>query len=185
MSPERLALDSQPCAARISQAASLEAVLDARVADLCSAARAEGRSEALAQRLARTADGLDRASAVLAAAQDAALAEVGRLAIKLATEIARKILRSELPGRGYDIEGMVRETLATAKVGRGACVVHLHPDDVAALADRSFRTNTKLESDPDLALGDVHVETPQGLLVRDTEELLASIEESLLESLSE
>ena len=77
------------------------------------------------------------------------------------------------------MERIVRETLQAAGVGRGTCVVHLNPSDAARLADVVFRAGTTLESDPEVAPGDVHVTTPRGLLVRDVEAAVASIGERL------
>ncbi len=188
MSPERVRLESAPGAVRITDGASLQNLLDLHLSALEAQAHAAGRSAAAAEaeaRVNRSLATLDEAVAALSAAQAAANAEIGRMAVKLGVGIARRILRHELPNRNYDIEAIVRETLARAGVGRGACVVHLHADDVAALAGHSFRSNTVLEADPDLARGDVQVQTPQGLLVRDIEELLLGIQESLMESLAE
>jgi flagellar biosynthesis/type III secretory pathway protein FliH len=47
-----------------------------------------------------------------------------------------------------------------------------------------FRAGTELEPDDAVARGDVHVETPHGLLVRETSEALRSIHERLLGELS-
>ena len=64
-----------------------------------------------------------------------------------------------------------------------ACEVHLHPTDFAKLADTRFRSGTQLFADEGVPLGDVHVESTLGLLVRDTTDSLAAIEQRLLEDL--
>ena len=73
----------------------------------------------------------------------------------------------------------MRETLASSGVGRGNCTVHLHPDDFATLAQVSFRVGTKIEADSAVAPGDVHISTPQGLLVHETSQALESIRAAL------
>ena len=70
-----------------------------------------------------------------------------------------------------------------AAVGRSACVVHLNPADHARLEGVRFRSGTRIEPDVGVPQGDVHVETPIGLLVRDTESALESIERRLHEEL--
>jgi flagellar biosynthesis/type III secretory pathway protein FliH len=96
-------------------------------------------------------------------------------AAELALEIARTLLRTELARGNYDLERLVRETLGEASVGRSPCVVHLHPADHARLADLRFRSGTRLEPDEGVSRGDVHVETPPGLLVRDVDGALDAI----------
>ena len=105
--------------------------------------------------------------------------ELGQLAV----EIARVLLRTEIKQAHYDLEKLVRDTLSEAAVGRSACVVHLNPADHARLEGVRFRSGTRIEPDVGVPQGDVHVETPIGLLVRDTESALESIERRLHEEL--
>jgi flagellar biosynthesis/type III secretory pathway protein FliH len=133
-------------------------------------------------------------NAALAATLDAALGEIENLretalarlaqdAAGLALEIARELVRVETRAQRHDIERIVRETLASAAVGRGACVVHLHPHDARRLESVHFRARTQIEADPAVPEGDVHVTTPQGLLVRDLEHALDTIGERLRQEL--
>jgi flagellar biosynthesis/type III secretory pathway protein FliH len=138
--------------------------------------------------------GEEETRAALAATLDAALEEIETLrasavarlaqdAAQLSVEIARELVRCETRAGRHDIERIVRETLAAASVGRGACVVHLHPKDAARLERVHFRARTQIEADPAVAEGDVHVTTPQGLLVRDLEHALDTIGERLRQEL--
>jgi len=134
------------------------------------------------------ADGLHQAHETAAGAVSKAVEELAHLAeerindltrdaSRLAVEIARTLLRREIDAGRYDIERIVRETLLASGTGRGACALHLNPADVERLKGVVFRAGTVLESDPDIPVGDVHVTTPRGLLVRDVEQALAAIAE--------
>jgi flagellar biosynthesis/type III secretory pathway protein FliH len=123
---------------------------------------------------------MDEAAARVDAARNTAEEEVAGFAVKLGIAIAEHLLHVELDAGRYDLEQIVRSTLAASDVGRGACVVHLAPEDVEQLAGVSFRSLTVLEPDPNMKPGDVHITTPQGLLVRDLESTLASIAERIL-----
>jgi flagellar biosynthesis/type III secretory pathway protein FliH len=175
LSRERLALGAAPAGARVAAHGA-----DAVQAELLARARAEG------ERAGRAAAGewLDQAAERVAAQEAEARAALARTASELALEIARTLLRREV-GRGqYELETMVRETLAEAATGRSPCVVHLNPVDHARLADVRFRSGTRLESDEGVARGDVHVETSLGLLVRDLDGALDSIAKRLREELA-
>lgn len=126
---------------------------------------------------------LDAALAEIETLRETAVARLAQDASELAVEIARELVRCETRAGRHDIERIVRETLAASSVGRGACVVHLHPKDAARLERVHFRARTQLEADPAVAEGDVHVTTPQGLLVRDLEHALDTIGERLRQEL--
>ena len=143
-------------------------------------ARVEGERAASA----RAARALELAAARLDAAREEAQAALARNAVALAVEIARTLVRKELMAGTHNIESMVREALAASGAGRGPCTVHLNPADIAQLQDVRFRAGTELEPDEAVARGDVHVETPHGLLVRENAEALRSIHERLLGELS-
>jgi flagellar biosynthesis/type III secretory pathway protein FliH len=131
----------------------------------------EGRRRAVedaASALNRAAEKLEQACAKL-------VPDLASSAVDLAVEIARSIVRAEVAQNHHDIEKIVRETLATSGVGRGACVVHVHPLDAERLKSVPFRSGTKLEADPEVPAGDVHITTPHGVLVRDQDEVLAAI----------
>ena len=126
---------------------------------------------------------LDQAVARLATLEEDSRAALARTAAELALEIARTLLRAELQRGNYEIERIVRETLGEAAVGRAPCVVHLNPADHARLSEVRFRSGTRLEPDPGVARGDVHVETAIGLLVRDIDGALEAIGKRLQEEL--
>jgi flagellar biosynthesis/type III secretory pathway protein FliH len=115
--------------------------------------------------------------------RESAVARLAQDAADLSVEIARELVRCETKAQRHDIELIVRETLAASAVGRGACVVHLHPRDAERLERVHFRARTQIEADPAVAEGDVHVTTPQGLLVRDIEHALDTISERIRQEL--
>ena len=173
MSREELALDGPVAEVRLiahGQAAQELLIESAR-----AAGERAGRAAAAAT--------LDAAVLRLNALEEELRGSLARTAAELALEIARTLLRTELARGNYDLERLVRETLAEASVGRSACVVHLHPADHARLADVRFRTGTRLEPDEGVARGDVHVETSLGLLVRDVDGALDAIGKRLREDL--
>src|SRR5262245_40035709 len=125
--------------------------------------------------MAQAAGALDLAAQQLAESPQQLLAEITSAVVDLASEIARAVVRSEIAAGRHDIERIVRETLSASGVGRGACVVHVHPRDAERLRGVPFRSGTEIEADPEVAEGDVHVTTPHGLLVREIDELLAAV----------
>ncbi|MBI5362998.1 MAG: hypothetical protein HZA53_07445 [Planctomycetes bacterium] len=131
----------------------------------------EGRRESVED----AAGALNRASEKLEEACARLVPDLASSAVDLAVEIARSIVRAEIAQNHHDIEKIVRETLAASGVGRGACVVHVSPLDAERLKPIGFRSGTKIEADPEVPAGDVHVTTPHGVLVRDQDEVLAAI----------
>jgi hypothetical protein len=93
------------------------------------------------------------------------------------------LTRSEIRAGRHDIERIVREALAASGVGRGEALVHVHPSDAARLAEVPFRANTRIEADPALRAGDVHVTCAQGVLVREIDEALGGLRERLRQEL--
>jgi len=156
---------------------------DEALARRIEAARREGVAIGQAKDRDRAALALDQACERLDADRAAAADKLAHTAVELAIEIARVLVRSEIDSGRHAIEKMVRESLGASGVGRGACVVHLHPLDAASLASVKFRAGTEVEPDEAVARGDVHVSTPQGLLVRETHEALRAIHERLLSEL--
>ena len=126
---------------------------------------------------------LDAALAEIETLRESAVARLAQDAADLAVEIARELVRCETRAGRHDVERIVRETLAASGVGRGACVVHLHPKDAQRMERVHFRARTQIEPDPAVAEGDVHVTTPQGLLVRDLEHALDTIGERIRQEL--
>lgn len=123
----------------------------------------------------------DRAQELEAAHQKLE-AELPTFAVELAVGIARELLRIDIGSRNYDVEATVRHALSVASAGRSSCTIHLHPDDLQNCDPSRFRSNTKFEADPDIGRGDVHVTTPQGLLVHDIDAALTRVREELLEA---
>lgn len=179
---QRVALHAPPVAAHfhpcgLTQA--LERLVESREASAREAGRREGRREAQLD----SAAALEAAVARLDSARAAAADELSHTAVDLAVEVARALLRVEIPAGRYDLEGMVRESLSFSSVERGRCVVHLNPADAASLQEVRFRAGTEIEADAGVPRGSVHVTTPQGLLVRDLDEALRSIAERLHEEI--
>lgn len=143
------------------------------------AAREAGRREGAAAVLEGSSQLLERAVEALARSQEEARAECARQTVDLAVAIARRILRVELVAGHHDIERTVRETLAHSGVGRGSCVVHLHPADHERLRHVVFRAGTRLEPDEGVALGCVQVTTPKGLLVHEIDACIEAVAERL------
>jgi len=139
-------------------------------------ARDEGRRQALTE----AAGALDAAATRLDEARVTAAEDLARTCVTLAVEIARELVQQEFDAGRYDIERIVRDSLAVSGVPRGDSVtVHVHPEDATALEQVPFRAGTVVVADPEIARGDVHTTTPHGTLVRDLEHALASIAERL------
>ena len=175
MSSDTVRLHAEPARARVSTR-SREQVLDDTIAQLCAEAFEAGRQA----QASAAAQAFTQATEELGRVRDEVQAQVGPATVRLALTIAERILRRELAARGYDLEAIVREVLAAADAQRSDCVVRLHPDDVEAGGELGLRSGTRIEPDPGLRAGDVQVETPHGLLVRDVDELWSNIEERLL-----
>jgi flagellar biosynthesis/type III secretory pathway protein FliH len=173
-----------PAGARATGVRLLASGSEALLPALLEGARSAGHAAGLEQGRMLTERALEELERRLAAREESARAELARSAVELALEIARVLLRREI-GRGqYDLERIVRDTLSEAAVGRSPCVVHLNPADCARLSEVRFRSGTKIAPDEGVALGDVHVETPLGLLVRDLDGALESIGRRLREELA-
>jgi flagellar biosynthesis/type III secretory pathway protein FliH len=187
LSPERalrrLRTRQAPSGARLAEG-DLASAFERALAGRERAARAAGLREGERAALAGAASALDAAVARFDAAHASMLAALGADAVDLALEIARQILRSEIRAGRYEVGDLVRETLAHSRTGRGRCTVHLHPDDAAQVEGLRLRSGTLIEPDSGVARGSVHVETPQGLLVREADECLAAIAERLGEARS-
>lgn len=171
-------VDRAPANARIV-AGGADELLARRVEERLESARREGERAACAG----AAKALETAAARLDEARDRAAAALASQAVELGLEIARALIRVEVQAGRHALETMVRDALAASGVGRGACVVHVHPLDAAALAGVRFRAGTVIEPDDAVARGDVHVSTASGLLVREIPEALVSIEQRLRELL--
>lgn len=167
-------LDRTPTAARLL-ATGAEAVLAERLAR----ARAEGYAQGLEQGRRGCAEILDAAVERLSALEAEQHEALTRTAVEVAVEIAQVLLRREIGAGNYDMEKIVRSTLAEAATGRAPCRVHVNPIDHATLSSVRFRSGTEIAADGGVPRGDVHVETQVGLLVRDTEMALRTIRQRL------
>ena len=148
------------------------------------AALAHERRAAHEEATRTAARALEAAAEALDAAREQAVAALSGDAVSLAVEIARQILKVEITASNYDLEQMVRSTLAASGVKRGRCVVHVNAEDAEMLEGVVFREEPILQPDADVARGAVHVETPRGLLVREPAAALEEIREQLLEDLA-
>lgn len=172
-----------PRAARI-----VELELDAYVGEARRAELAEAEARGFA---AGSAHALAESAALLIAAADhydAARRELsdqaGKVAADLSVEIVRQLLRVEVPQGRYDIETIVREVITQGDAGYGKHVIHLNPVDAERISAAQFRAGTSVEADPDVRLGDVRLETPQGVLVRQLDACLREIRERLVGDLA-
>ena len=171
-----LILPQAPISVRVVPAAETTACSEAERRGLARGT-AEGEARALSGAVRR----LDEAVDTLLRAREEIDRAVAEDSAKLALVIAREIVRAEIDAGRYDIERIVRETLQVSGAGRSECVVHLHADDVQRLSGIVFRSATRLEADPEVTRGDVHVSTPRGIVVRDLDAALASVAERLRE----
>jgi flagellar biosynthesis/type III secretory pathway protein FliH len=174
----RVGVPARPASVRVF-AGSRADLVERRRRDVSEREFARGRAEGERAALLGAAGMLNRATEAVARSSEAQCAELARDATRLAVEIARTLLRQEIDAGRYDLERIVRETLQASGIGRGACVLHLNPADVARLEGVAFRAGTTIEADPEVPVGDVHVTTHRGLFVRDVEQALASIAERL------
>lgn len=180
-------LHAAPVQARI-EGYSLQQVADDHAASREEAAFARGHAEGHAEGLASSVESgkaaLESALALLEEKVERAERELSHHAVEIGVEIASALVRSRIDAGEYDLEQIVRGALSDSGVGRGEVTVHLHPGDHRALEGTTFRSGTRLEVDPTLPRGDVHLSTPRGLLVRDVGGALESIREQLLEDLA-
>lgn len=180
MSVERARFHAQPTGVELvdgEQSGVLARLIERRERAAFEAGHAAGRAETLAQAVV----GLDAAAERFTASIESVNATIVSDSVELSLAIAAELVRAEVEARRHDIETIVRETLHVSGVGRGACTVHVSPEDAEALAKISFRSGTLIEADPEVKRACVQVETPQGLLVRDIEASLVSIAARLRE----
>ena len=179
MSPDLVRLASPPSSARVVPG-SPEVAFEEIVRERVEAAYASGVEAGVQQAVESTAGALAQASQTLEEVIETARDETARSSVELAVEIARHLLKAEVEAGRYDLERVVRETLAESGAGRANCTVHLNPKDLLRLEGVSFRSGTELEGDTGVAVGNVHVSAPEGLLVRDLDRAVESIGERIL-----
>ncbi|MFT4539853.1 MAG: flagellar biosynthesis/type III secretory pathway protein FliH [Planctomycetota bacterium] len=175
----KVPITRRPTGASLSRL-SLAGVSDACIGERCERARQKGREEATQELSGGLGQAFERAAERLDEARETAETEVSRFAVQLSVEIAGMLTRREVDAGNYDIERIVREAMAASGIGRAPCTIHLAPSDVEKIESSAFRTGTTIEADPNLAVGDVQLSTPQGLLVRELDSCLGSIRDALL-----
>lgn len=172
-----LRVSAPPSGARLLTG-TLDQLREARQAERDEVLRSEGFQAALQG----PAQALEAALAALESQRDQSVSSIAEHAARLAVEIAQELLRKELKEGNYDIAAIVRSVLSESSVG-GPATLRVHPDDVPALDSVSLRTGTTVEADATIRRGDVHLETTQGVLVRDVDGCLDTIRENLTEAL--
>ena len=175
----KLRFHAPPVDAHVSPA-DFEQVAQKRLHAKIEQAHSEGFEQGLVEARQASARCLELAAQQLEEQRERLHAEIARSAADLIVEIARRVLRRELDEGRYDIEAIARETLARSGAGREGCVVHLSQQDYEELQGIPFRAGTRLEADPTLGPGDIHVSTRQGLLLREIDEILAALPAELL-----
>ena len=148
------------------------------------AAEERGYARGQAEALEGAAQALNQAAERLDQAREQATAQLTSDTVELAVEIARQLVQVEISAENYDLERIVRTSLAHSGLGRGSAVVHVSPEDQERLAAITFRAGTEIKADPKIQAGDVQVESPRGLLVREIDASLESIREQLLEDIA-
>lgn len=141
----------------------------------------EGIARGKEESLLGPAGALTRAAEALTRARGEAEDSLARVAVELALEIAESLVHRSLDSGAADLESIVRESLKLSEVDRERCTLHLNPDDLDQLPTSNLPANLSVEADASLARGDLQLETPHGLLVRDVQASLEDIRERLLE----
>ena len=154
------------------------------LAGLLAQAEARGRIQGHAQACEEGASLLATAAAAFEARQESLVAEAAQSALELGLVVAKELVLRDVSLGSHDVEAIVRSALVAAGAGRAACVVHLNPEDATSLADVKFRAGTTVESDPGVRRGDVQLQTPMGLMVREMDETLRDLSLRLREELT-
>ncbi len=186
----------------ITQARAEAARLLAEAADeaavLRQNAEADGRAAAarefdqqvearVADRIALVKAGLEKSGAEMARVQQDWLARWEQGAVRLATSIARRVIRRELSAQPEIPLALVREALQLA-AGSTRMRLLMNPADVNGLAGKIQKVldehhssvPTKLVADASIAPGGCRVETEHGAIDQQFEAQLARIVEELI-----
>lgn len=179
ISRTRVATSSAPAEARLLPGSlhDFAAVRQSRREEMW---RQEGRAEAHAA----AAQLFDQAIDSLGEYRDSLVLTLADTAATLAADIAQVLIGKELAAGNYDIAAIVRESLTSANSSSGETTIRVHPEDAEALAEVRFRSGTSVQPDPSIRRGNVLIQTDQGELVRDIDERLATIRETLREAIS-
>ena len=162
----KLTLSRPPTNVRIVDGDSLNG-LSQIVESLICDAKLEGADAGRAEAFATAALALENAGDRFDLIGQEARKQIAADSVRLGLAIARQLLRVEVESERYDLEAIVRDALDQSGTGRRNCTVHLNPKDMERLKGVPFRTGTELEADVSITVGDVHITTPDGLLVRD------------------
>ena len=173
-----LTFDSAPTGATVVPGDSQEG-LTRIVEQLLVAEHQRGKEQGHAEANATAALALESAGERFDQLTKDARGQVSETAVTLALEIARRLLRVEVEAGRYDLEKVVREALEESGTGRRNCTVHLNPKDAERLSEVAFRNGTELEADISVPIGNVHITTPDGLLVRDLDRAIEAIGERI------
>ena len=182
MSPERISLPGIPRSVTLLEADGVSSS-DVLVERAKAVGYARGLQDGQTAQRDAAAEVLHSVAQALEAFGEQARADLARTSVELALAVSQRILRKQIELGEVDLESIVRESLRSASTERGPCVVHLHPADAQLLDGVPFRGGTEIRPDVEVRRGDVHVETAQGLLVREIDGILESIGERLLEDL--
>jgi len=168
----------------VPQAPSSARIFQGSVDDWHAEQRELARAEGYAAAVQEASQLLDSATDQLDRDREQAIKELPAFALRFAQEVARHLIRTTIQSGAHDMEGIIRDALARSGVGRGACVVHVCPDDYQKLQGVTFRKGTEIQLDPALPAGTVHVATPQGLLVRDIDSCVRAAAEQIYKTMS-
>jgi len=118
------------------------------------------------------------------------LAELQQAAVEIALTIATRLLHQKITADEFDVESMVRDTVA--QLGQDVPVtVRLNPEDLTLLERRlegrplfpHVSNGPKFIADPSLGRGDGQVEGKEGMLLSELSGQLTEIREDLMRSL--
>ncbi len=163
----------------------LEAEFERRLAQAVEEARQEGYRQGL-QEIKPVADLLEKLTRELHEERHQLLENAELTVVRLAYEIAKKILHREVAENSDVIVYVVREALRRI-ADRDKIVVRVHPDDAAVLRqatelqDELFQTfaGVEIREDEEVSKGGCLVETSTGLIDATLETQLAEVEAAL------
>jgi len=179
----RVDLQSMPQAIALSAEALPE--LEARLSsETKTAAYEEGARDAIERATQEAVGALHQAVERVDASREQALDQLSVSAVELAVEIARQIIQVEVRAENYDLERIIRTSLSHSGMGRGSADVHVSSADFDRLSNVTFRKGTQILPNPQLSDGDVHIDSPNGLLVREIDVCLDNVREQLLEDVA-
>jgi len=175
------------------EAAKLVAAAQAEADAVRKKAEDEGRKagfqaveKIVAEKLATTMPAMQKVIQDIGHAKQSWLTHWESSAVHVAAEIAKRVIRRELPNQPEVALTLVREALELA-AGSSRLQIHLNPSDHEALGSQveaitkelSSLAETTLVADPDITPGGCRVETGFGTIDQQFEAQLKRIEEEL------